>query len=156
MSARDWTKTLLPASYNGAFFHVDTEERSGGRRLAIHETAGGESPVIEDMGAAVGAFSVTAYLTGDFADARANALIALAGLPGPGFLTLPIDAPQMVHVPENGFVRSRSKDRNGYVAVDLTFVPFTAAGGYVLGLGDVSLAFSVGVGPASVGLAVVL
>ena len=147
---RNWARTLMPASYNGVFFHVDSEDISGGRRLAIHETAGGEQPVIEDMGRAVTTFSVTAYLAGDLADVQANALIAMAGQPGPGFLTLPIDMPQLVHVPEDGFRRSRSKDRNGYIAVDLSFVAAGTTGGYSLGIGDVAVAFSVGLGPATV------
>ncbi|MDB5582835.1 MAG: hypothetical protein JWR80_8011 [Bradyrhizobium sp.] len=149
---RDWAKTLLPGSYNGAFFHVESEDLGGGRRLSIHQTAGGEVPVIEDMGRGLSTFSVTAYLAGDSADMQANALISMAGLPGPGFLVLPIDAPQLVHVPEDGFRRSRSKDRNGYVAVDLSFIAAGIAGGASLGLGDVSLAFTVGLGAASLQL----
>jgi prophage DNA circulation protein len=146
--SRDWTK-LLPGSYNGIPFHVDAEDLSVGRRLVIHQTAGGEVPIIEDMGRGVSTFSVTAYLTGDAADVQANALISAGGMPGPGFLTLPIDAPQLVHVPEDGFSRSRSKDRNGYVAVDMTFIAAGIVGGYVLGIGDVALAFTVGLGAAS-------
>lgn len=150
---RDWATTLLPASYNGVRFRVDSEELGGvGRRLAIHETAGGEVPVIEDRGRAVANFSVTAYLVGDDADRQANALIAAAGMPGPGFLVLPIDGGQAVHVPEDGARRSRSKDRNGYVAVDLQFIPAGIVGGYSLGLGDVSFAFSLNLGAATLQL----
>jgi prophage DNA circulation protein len=149
---RDWAKTLLPASYNGVGFQVDTDDLGGGRRLAIHQTAGGEVPVIEDMGRATSTFNVTAYLVGDNADGQANALIAMAGLPGPGFLVLPIDGPQMVHANENGFRRSRSKDRNGYIAVDLTFIAAGVVGGYSLGLGDVSFAFGLNLGPVSIQL----
>ena len=116
--------------------------------------AGGEVPVIEDMGRAMASFSVTAYLAGNTADVQANALISMAGQAGPGFLILPIDAPQLVHVPEDGFRRSRSKDRNGYVAVDLTFIPAGIVGGYSLGLGDVAFAFSAGLGGASLSLSV--
>lgn len=151
---RDWQKTLMPGSYNGIGFHVDAEDLSGGRRLAIHQTAGGEAPIIEDMGRGVTTFSVTAYLAGNAADIQANALIAMAGKPGPGFLVLPIDAPQLVHVPEDGFRRSRSKDRNGYVAVDLSFIAAGVAGGYSLGLGDIAVAFSAGLSGASLSLSV--
>jgi prophage DNA circulation protein len=150
---RDWANTLLPASYNGVSFHVDGEDLGGGRRLAIHQTAGGEVPVIEDMGRATSTFNVTAYLAGDLADVQANGLIAMAGLPGPGFLVLPIDGPQMVHVTEDGFRRSRSKDRNGYVAVDLTFIAAGIVGGYSLGLGDVGFAVTVNLGPATLDFA---
>jgi len=147
---RDWSK-LLSASYNGVSFHVDSEELSGGRRLAIHQTAGGEVPVIEDLGRATSTFSVTAYLAGDGADVQANVLIAMAGEPGPGLLTLPIDAPQRVHVPEDGFRRSRAKDRNGYVAVDLTFIAAGIPAGAALGLGDVAFVFGIGLAGAQIG-----
>jgi prophage DNA circulation protein len=151
---RDWAKTLMPGSFNGIPFHVESEEFAGGRRLAIHQTAGGEFSIIEDMGRATSSISVTAYLTGDLADFQANALISMAGAAGPGFLTLPIDAPQMVHVPEDGFSRSRSKDRNGYIAVDMTFIPAGIAGGYSLGIGDIAVAFTAGFAGASLSLSV--
>jgi prophage DNA circulation protein len=146
---RDWSK-LLPASYNGLPFHVESEDLSGGRRLAIHNVAGGEVPVIEDLGRATSNFSVTAYLSGDNADSQANALIAMAGEPGPGMIVLPIDGPQMVHVTEQGFRRSREKDRNGYVAVTLDLVLVGIPAGISLGLGDVSFAFGVNLGSATV------
>lgn len=145
---RDWPNTLAAASYNGVAFHVDSEDVSGGRRLAIHQTAGGEVPVIEDMGRATTTFNVTAYLAGNDCDRQANALIAMAGMKGPGFLILPIDGPQMVHVPEGGFTRSREKDRNGYIAVDLTFIAAGIVGGYGLGLADIGTAFLTGLSGA--------
>lgn len=146
---RDWTK-LLPASYNGVPFRVDGEELSGGRRQAIHLVAGEAPPVIEEIGPSVTNFSVTAYLVDDFADIQSHALIAALKTPGPGFLILPIDGPQLVHVPEDGFRRSRSKDRNGYIAIDMSFIAATVAGGYSLGLADVGFAFKANLGGAMV------
>lgn len=146
---RDWTK-LLPASYNGVPFKVDGEEMSGGRRQAIHMVAGEQPPVIEEIGPGVTTFSVTGYLVDDLADAQAHALAAALMMPGPGFLILPIDGPQLVHVPDNGFSRSRSKDRNGFIAYDMSFILASPAGGYSLGLADVGFAFRAGIGGAMV------
>jgi prophage DNA circulation protein len=145
---RDWTKTLMAASCDGVAFWVDSEERSGGRRLAVHETAGGEASIIEDMGAATGTINVTAYLCGDLADFQANALIAVMGQAGPRFLTLPIDGFLMAW-PQD-FRRSREKDRMGYIAVDLTFLLESGDVGGVLSLGSVLSAFAGGVGLAAV------
>lgn len=151
---RDWRR-LLPASYNGVPFHVDSEDMSAGRRQAVHMVAGERPPVIEEIGPGAQSFSVTAYLAGDLADFRSHALVAALMLPGPGLLVLPIDGPLMAHVVEDGIRRSRSKDRNGYIAVDLGFIVAGAAGGPVLGLGDVGFSFAAGLGAAALSISVV-
>lgn len=147
--ARDWTK-LLPASFKGVPFHVEDEDASGGRRLVVHQTAGGENPVIEDFGKGLVTYQVTAYLTGDDCDAKAQALFAAATAKGAGSLVLPVDSGLTAYVPEDGVRRARAKDRNGYIAVDLTFIVVGSSGGYTLGLGDLGFAFSVGVGAATI------
>lgn len=144
---RDWTK-LLPASCNGVPFKVDGEELSGGRRQAVHLVAGEAPPVIEEIGPSVTSFNVTAYLVDDFADLQAHALVAALKMPGPVFLVLPIDGPQMVHVTD--FSRSRSKDRNGYIAVDMSFIAAGVTGGYSLGIADIGFAFKANLGGAMV------
>lgn len=140
---RDWKTTLLPASYNGMAFWVDGEDRSGGRRLAIHETNGGETTIIEDMGAGTREISVTAYLAGDLADFQANALIAACDQAGPGLLVLPIDG--MILAWPNDYRRSRSKDRHGHIAVDLGFVLEGPTMGATLSLGNIGAVFAGGV-----------
>ena len=146
--ARDWSK-LLPASFKGVPFHVEDEDASGGRRLVVHQTAGGEDPLIEDFGRGLITYQVTAYLTGDDCDAKAKALFAAATSAGAGALVLPIDAGLTAYVPEDGVRRARAKDRNGYIAVDLTFIVVGSSGGYALGLGDIGFSFSVNLGPAT-------
>lgn len=148
---RDWTQ-LLPASYNGVPFHVDSEELSAGRRQAVHMVAGEQPPVIEEIGPGATTFSVTAYVTGDLADFRAHALVAALMAPGPGMLVLPIDGPVMVHVVEDGIRRARSKDRNGYIGIDLGFIAAGVTGGSVLGIADVGFAFRAGIGGAALSL----
>lgn len=150
---RDWTQ-LLPASYNGVPFHVDSEELTAGRRQAIHMVAGETPPVIEEIGPGATSFSVTAYVTGDLADFRAHVLVAALMAPGPGLLVLPIDGPVMVHVVEDGIRRARSKDRNGYIAIDLGFIVAGATGGVGLGLADVGFAFASGAGGAALAISV--
>lgn len=144
---RDWAKTLLPASIDGVPFYVDSDELSGGRRAAIHEFAGGETSLIEDQGRRTSMFDVTAYVTGDAADSRANRLVAVLDAPGPRLAILPIDGGKTVHVLE--WRRARSKDKNGYIAIDLrAALPGTAiAAG--LSLGDVAAAFATGLSAAT-------
>jgi prophage DNA circulation protein len=147
--ARDWTK-LLPASFKGVSFHVDSEDASGGRRLVVHQTAGGENPLVEDFGKGLITYQVTAYLTGDDCDAKAKSLFDAATSAGAGPLVLPIDSGLTAYVPEDGVRRARAKDRNGYIAVDLSFIVVGSSGGAMLGLGDIGFAFSVGVGAATI------
>lgn len=150
---RDWSK-LLDASFNGVPFRVESEDLSAGRRQAIHQVAGEQSPIIEEIGPGATTFSVTAYVVGDLADFQSHALVAALMMPGPGFLVLPIDGALSVHVVEDGIRRNRSKDRNGYIAFDLGFIVAGSVGGISLGLGDVSFSFSAGIGGASVALSV--
>ncbi|QRM55150.1 DNA circularization N-terminal domain-containing protein [Sinorhizobium sp. BG8] len=143
---RDWTKTLLSASFRGVSFYVERDDLAGGRRAAIHEYAGGETSIIEDQGRRTRTFDVAAYVTGDTADGRAHRLTAALDAAGPGMLVLPIDGGQMVHILE--WRRMRERDRNGYLAFDIrAAVPFagTASG---LTIGDVGAAFSSGLAAA--------
>lgn len=148
---RNWLKTLLPASFRGVPFHVETDDVHGGRRLVIHEYAGSESALIEDMGRLTSNFSVTAYVIGDLADIRSTALLRACSQPGPGFLMLPIGGGMSAHLEE--FTRTRERDRLGYISFDMRFVPASETAGSVLSLGDISAVFSGGIATAALGLA---
>ncbi|WP_438752065.1 DNA circularization N-terminal domain-containing protein [Pararhizobium sp. O133] len=141
----------MPASFRGVPFYVEVDDRAGGRRLAVHEYAGGEISLIEDMGRATESVDVTAYVLGDVADFQSHALFAVCGLPGPGFLMLPIDGGRMMHCQE--FSRSRFRDRAGYIAVDLHFVPAGIGAGSFLSIGDVAASFSNDIVDAALGFA---
>ena len=145
--ARDWMKTLRRASFRGVSFHVESDTDDGGKRLGLHEYAGGTSTLAEEMGVKTERISVTAYLTTDTADSRAAALriACLAG--GPGLLILPMDAPRLVHVED--FSRLRERDRLGYVAFGITAIPAGGTGIAALGLGDLAGAFTSGLGAAA-------
>ncbi|NTI27671.1 DNA circularization N-terminal domain-containing protein [Rhizobium rhizogenes] len=151
MAMRDWRKTLLPASFRGVPFYVESEDLSGGRRLAKHEKAGGEVTQIEDLGRATESHNVTAYLTSDTADIKARALKSACNLPGSGMLIMPMDFGRMAHA-EN-FSRSRERDRAGYIAFGITFVPAGTPPVASLSIGDVSAAVASGASLAAVAFA---
>ena len=133
---RDWKKTLRRASYRGVAFWVDYDDKSGGKRLAKHEYAGGKAPVIEELGLMTTNFDVTLYIAGETADLEAPGLEAVMLADGPGLLTLPIDGSFLATA--EGFRRSRSKDRFNYIGFDVTFIPAAAEAGAVLSIGDVT------------------
>ena len=130
---RDWTQ-LRPASFRGVRFHVESDGPDRGRRVAVHEISGGEAPVTEDMGRLATAFSVTAYVAGDAADALGRALELACDAPGPALLTLPVDPARLAHCTQCS--RSREKDRNGYIAYQLGFVE----AGFGVGAGALGVA----------------
>ncbi|PHQ72402.1 MAG: hypothetical protein COB93_00225 [Sneathiella sp.] len=134
MSAcRDWTKTLLPASYKGVGFEVDKETTKGGRRIQTHEYVSAETWDNEDIGRKKKLISVSGFVHGDLADVTAAALIAAGESVGPGFLILPGRIPTLARC-EN-VSTSFKKDSLGYMEVQLDFVvePLGFAGGAVLG-----------------------
>jgi prophage DNA circulation protein len=148
---RDWAKTLRRGSYRGVPFWVEYDDHSFGKRLAIHEYAGGQTSYIEEMGLATSAFDVTAYLAGDAADLQARALAAACMTPGPGLLTLPTVSGSLAYV-ESGR-RLFEKDRLGYIAFGFRAVPVSNTAGAVPGVGDVLSAVTVNFNIAASGFA---
>ena len=146
---RNWAKTLRPGSYRGVRFWVEFDDDSFGKRLAIHEYAGGRTSVIEEMGLSTSGFDVTAYLTGDTADMQAMALKAACLAPGPGLLTLPVTIPGMAYI-ESGR-RLFDKDRLGYIAFGFRAVPVSNTAGSVPSVGDVLSAVAVNFSIAAAG-----
>ncbi len=144
---RDWRKTLLPASFRGVPFWIDGEDLSGGRRLAKHEYAGGETTIVEDLGRATNSFDVTGYLVGDDADLKAKAIQAACGLAGAGLLIMPMDGGMMANA--EGFRRTRERDKANYIRFDVTFVPSGALPIAALSIGDVSAVVASGISSAA-------
>ncbi|MDD1499809.1 DNA circularization N-terminal domain-containing protein [Agrobacterium sp. CNPSo 3708] len=147
---RDWPRTLRLASYRGVPFWVEYDDLSGGKRLALHEYAGGRQTVVEELGLATSAFDATIYVVGDDADIAAHNLSAAFLASGPGYLILPIDG-GMLATAQN-FRRSREKSRNGYIGFEVTFVPSSNEVGGSLSIGNVNVAATFNIGPVSVEL----
>lgn len=133
---RDWTKTLRRASFRGVSFWVEGETFTGGKRIALHEYAGGRFTYLEEMGLATSVYEVTAYLVGDSSDAQAGRLAQAAQAAGPGRLVLPADGGRLAHVVD--FRRSRSRDRAGFFAFEFSAIPLGNAAGAVLGVADMT------------------
>ena len=70
----DWRSRLLPASFRGVPFQVESHEESGGRRAAVHEFPFREIPQTEDLGGVARRYTIEAYLIGDDYDLDRDAL----------------------------------------------------------------------------------
>lgn len=135
---RDWTKTLRRASFRGVDFWVEDDAFTGGKRVALHEYAGGRYSFPEEMGLVTSGYEVTAYLIGDRSDAQAARLTQAAQAAGPGRLVLPIDGGQLAYVID--FQRRRARDTAGYIAFSFMAIPVGNEAGAVLGAGDMTAA----------------
>jgi prophage DNA circulation protein len=96
-NCRDWSKTMLAASYKGVPFYVDQHEIVGGRRISIHEFTNRDNPFNEDLGGTFQPVTVNAYVSGDNADAMASALFGACTSHGAGTLILPLLGSHRVH-----------------------------------------------------------
>ena len=145
---RAWDLAFRRASFRGAQFWVEEDGPEKGRRIAVMPVSGGDVVLTEDMGLAPIEFRVSAYVASDRADFEGLALEAACSASGPARLVLPMDAGLSAHC--TSCRRSRSKDRNGYVAYDLSFIPAGSAGVIAAsGLGAVRDVFAAGVGAAA-------
>nr|WP_314074889.1 DNA circularization N-terminal domain-containing protein [uncultured Roseococcus sp.] len=91
-SLRDFLglRGLMPGSFRGVPFHVDDHERSGGRRIAIHEKPLSDRTRTEDLGRAKREFEILAYVIGEDWKERRDALLsACEDYVKPGTLVLP-------------------------------------------------------------------
>ena len=131
-----WRDELLPASFRGKMFHVETGSKTSGRHVVVHEFPKREFPYSEDMGKRTMEFSVRGYLITfpidtdvdlykrDYRIAR-DALIVALEQPGPAVLQLPTLAPFMVMCPQYRW--AEEERAGGYCVFDMTFVEYGVA-----------------------------
>jgi prophage DNA circulation protein len=125
-----WRGSLMPASFNGARFHCESNGRESGRRIVEHEFPKKELPYAEDMGRHAREFTIRGYCIvfpydseftlyqRDYRIPR-DALIAQLETEGPGVLQLPTQPSQMVVCPR---YRLTEEERfGGYCVIDMTF-----------------------------------
>jgi prophage DNA circulation protein len=125
-----WRQSLMPASYNGARFHCETNSRDSGRRIVEHQFPKKELPYAEDMGRAAREFSIRGYCivypydseyalySRDYRIAR-DALVKQLESEGPGVLQLPTQPSQRVVCPR--YRLSEEERFGGYCVIDMTF-----------------------------------
>lgn len=127
--ARNWLKSLFPASYKGVPFFVEVDQEDGSRRIVEHEFPMRDFPYNEDLGEGVRHYEITGYVASDSSDADAASVIAICATRGPGALVLPSQGPVIVRCLD--FKRSRNKDKHGYEALTLKFTREGAAGALI-------------------------
>jgi prophage DNA circulation protein len=120
-----WRDKYKQAFFRGVVFHVDTDRRAGGRRVALHQYPKRSIPYAEDMGRTANSFSVQGYLIGpDYLDNK-TALIEALEADGPGNLRLPLPyAMSDVMVMVRAYGITESRERGGMCTVEMEFVEY--------------------------------
>lgn len=113
-------RVLVGASFRGVPFLVDTVERSGGRRVVVHEFPLRDAPFIEDLGRKAVGYRVDGYVLGsDYLTQMNELLDALDGVEGPGELVLPYFPVLRAICTVNG--TRQTKNDGGIAMVSLEF-----------------------------------
>jgi prophage DNA circulation protein len=126
-----WRDSMVPASFRGVEFLVESDERSGGRAGEAHVTPGSnDPPYVEDTGIKGRSFRLDGFLVGaDCLEAR-NRLLDALELEGSGDLQHPTYGVRRVSVADFS-VRYSSK-QGGLVTLSMTFLETTAEPRWVL------------------------
>ncbi len=99
-------KKLVGASFRGKPFLVELSERSGGRRVVVHEFPLRNDPFVEDLGRRARTFRVDGYVIGDdYLAQRDSLLAALEAVDRPGELVHPYYGKSLTAVCVNLSVR---------------------------------------------------
>jgi prophage DNA circulation protein len=121
-----WRDNLVPASFRGAVFHVETSSRASGRRTVVHEYPKRNSPYAEDMGRSAIRWQITGYLILRDKGIAGNLLTQIADMinaleaDGPGVLIHPTLGEMMVMTERYSY--SDKRTAGGYVEFDMQFV----------------------------------
>ena len=116
-----WRDRLRVASFRGVEFQVKASDRSGGRRVALHEYPGRDEPFPEDLGRSAKDFKIDAFVLGDNYDLDRDRLQLALEEAGPGDLVHPYLGDMRVQV--FGKFRVRESAKEGRIAYfTITFV----------------------------------
>jgi prophage DNA circulation protein len=120
-----WRDKYKTASFRGMEFHVETDGRGGGRRVALHQYPKRNTPYAEDMGRTANRFLVQGYLIGrDYLDRKEDLITALE-MDGPGMLRLPMPYQGSdVQVMVQSYSISESREKGGFCTIDMDFVEY--------------------------------
>lgn len=138
-----WRDALLPASFDGVSFHVETGGREGGRRIVVHQFPKRELPYSEDLGRRAIEFTIRGYCIQfpfdaglqpdasgrmaplymkDYRVAR-DLLQQRLDTGGPGVLQLPTARTTMTVVCTR-YRLTEEEQRGGFCVFDMSFVEF--------------------------------
>lgn len=117
---RNWIVDLLPASFGGAPFFVETDHAMTGRRISVTEFPGSDEPFNEDLGRRARTIEIEGYCGGDTSDVQMLALEAACESGTASILVMPSQGPVLVRCLE--IHRDRHRDKMGRFGFHARFV----------------------------------
>lgn len=93
------------AKFKNVEFFVESHEKSGGRRVVLHEYPNRDLPSSEDLGRKASSFTIEAYLIGASVDEERDALETALESEGPGILVHPYYGERFVTLKDEYKVR---------------------------------------------------
>src|SRR5262245_19531438 len=115
-----WRDRLVPASFGGVEFKVDTSGRAGGRRGVNHEFPKRDTPSDEDLGRRAKRWAISGYIIGPDYDEAADSLEDVLNREGPGQLIHPTMGEMRVRC--EVYTRSERRQEGGMATFDMTFI----------------------------------
>jgi prophage DNA circulation protein len=120
MPSNPWRDKYQQASFRGAIFYTESDSRSSGRRVAVHQYPKRDTPYSEDLGRRAVQHPITGYLIGpDYIGPRDDLIDALEK-EGPGQLIHPLLKPMQVLC--TNYTVTESRERGGYCSFEMMFV----------------------------------
>lgn len=110
----------MPASFRGAYFHVDMGVRAGGKRLVPHEFPKKNDGYTEEMGRQLKRFTVNGYVVGPNFIFERDMLVMALEADGPGWLILPTGFNGCVQCDVFNVIERR--EQGGMAEIEMTFV----------------------------------
>lgn len=118
-----WFEQLLPGSWRGVPFVMDSAPTKAGRRVAVHDYPFRDTVWAEDLGQLPRRFGMTAFLVGDDVYSQKFAMIAACEQLGPGTLVHPTLGPVQAVLLD--FTTTDRRDRGRYVEVEFEFIEYS-------------------------------
>ena len=120
-----WRTKYLQALFRDEIFFVETDNRAGGRRVALHQYPKRNVPYAEDMGRSANRFVVQGYLIGPFYHELKDKLVAALEKDGPGRLRLPMQYMLSdVNVMVQSYSITENRERGAFCGVEMDFVEY--------------------------------
>jgi prophage DNA circulation protein len=128
VSPAPWRLRLVPASFAGITFHVESQALSSGRRVVLHEYPKRDLPYAEDMGRHATRYQITGYLIGpNYNLFKAQLVRALQNTStGAPYIDPYLASP--LNVICERYSVTEVRERGGYCTFEMLFVEAGSAG----------------------------
>lgn len=115
-----WLDRLQPASFRNVTFLWEQVEKSGGRRVVVHEYPFQDEPYAEDLGLKYNEFKLNAYFIGKNYDQKAIAFEKVLEQKGEGELVTPLQGSMQAQLMT--WTRTDTTVQGGIARFQLTFI----------------------------------